>query len=188
MKFSVIIPAYNSAEFIREALDSIACQNFEDYELIIICDACKDNTAEIAREYGTVYEVDFHHEGATRNFGIDHAKGDWILFMDDDDWWMNDNVLTSINRHLSDDIDVLMFGFIWQHRGYCQPGDWYACWNKCYRREFLDDICFGDTVDRSDVHFTNTLMAKKPRCFSLDLPLYYYNYMRPGSVSYKRGG
>ena len=49
--FSVIVPEHNSAEFMRKGLDSIRDQSFTDYELIVVCDACSDNTAEIAREY-----------------------------------------------------------------------------------------------------------------------------------------
>lgn len=188
MRFSIIIPAYNSSEYIRRALDSISQQSFKDYELIVVCDACTDNTADIAREYGAkVYEVDFHHEGHTRNYGIDHATGDWLLFMDDDDWWMHDHVLEAIDRNLGDDVDVIMFGFIWGMRGYAQPGDWYACWNKCYRREFVGDIRFTDEKDRSDVGFRNYIFDKHPRLCTIDEALYYYDYMREGSVSWKRG-
>ena len=48
--FSVIVPMHNSAAFMRRGLDSIREQTFTDYELIIVCDACEDNTADIARE------------------------------------------------------------------------------------------------------------------------------------------
>ena len=49
--FSVIVPAHNSAAWIRKGLDSIRAQVWDNYELIVVCDACTDNTAEIAREY-----------------------------------------------------------------------------------------------------------------------------------------
>ena len=52
MKFSIIIPAHNSAGYIQNALDSVAEQTFTDYELIVVCDSCTDNTEEIAKEYG----------------------------------------------------------------------------------------------------------------------------------------
>ena len=51
MMFSIIIPAHNAAEYIRKGLDSIKSQSYKDYELIVVCDACTDNTEAIAREY-----------------------------------------------------------------------------------------------------------------------------------------
>ena len=99
--FSVIIPAFNSAEFIRKGLDSIKSQSFTDYELIIVCDKCKDNTAEVAREYtDKVYEVDHDIDGPAQNKALNAAVGKWILFMDDDDWWLHEVAL----RHLSETI------------------------------------------------------------------------------------
>ena len=52
MKFSLILPAYNAADRIRKALDSVKAQSFTDYELIVVCDRCTDNTKAIAESYG----------------------------------------------------------------------------------------------------------------------------------------
>ena len=83
--FSVIVPEHNSEKFMRKGLDSIKEQTFTDYELIIVCDACTDNTVNIAKEYtDKVFEIDKKRCGAARNLGLDNAKGQWILFMDDD--------------------------------------------------------------------------------------------------------
>ena len=58
MRFSIIIPAFNSASYIKRALDSIKEQTFEDYELIVVCDSCIDNTKEIAEQYADkVYDI-----------------------------------------------------------------------------------------------------------------------------------
>lgn len=189
MKFSIIIPAYNSAEYIRNALDSIKAQIFTDYELIVVCDSCKDDTEAIAREYtDKVYVVDFENEGKTRNVGLDAATGEWILFMDDDDWWPHEKVLALLDVCLFKDIDIMCFGFHWRHKGYAPPGDYYAVWNKCWRRSFVDDTRFPpDMKNRSDVGFHNIMWAKSPRVSLLDECLYYYNYMREGSVSWARG-
>ena len=75
MKFSIIIPAHNSAGYIQNALDSVVEQTFEDYELIVVCDSCTDNTEEIAKEYGArTVAVDYHCDGLTRNKGIEMAE------------------------------------------------------------------------------------------------------------------
>lgn len=185
MKFSIIIPAYNSAAFIKQALDSIKSQTFTDYELIVVCDSCTDNTEEIAKEYGArTFTVDFHQDGQTRNIGIDNAKGEYLLFMDDDDWWMHENVLEKIDNALND-CDVLRFGFYWQMRGYCPPDNYYACWEKAWRREFVGDSRFSDVDKWSDVDFYNAVMWKHPRIKDLDECLYYYNYLREGSQSWE---
>ena len=99
MRFSIIIPAHNSENHIRKALESIKSQTFTDYELIVICDSCNDNTQKVAEEYGAITErVGFGRDGLTRNRGLAKAKGDWVLFMDDDDWWLHEYVLEQLRR------------------------------------------------------------------------------------------
>lgn len=188
MRFSIIIPAYNSEGYIHKALRSIQSQTFKDYELIVVCDSCKDETAKVAKSYGAkTYNVEFEHEGHTRNAGINVAAGEWLLFMDDDDWYMHDHVLEVIDKAIDDDIDLLYFGFIWGKLGYHPPGDYYACWNKCYRREFIGDIRFTDEKNCSDVGFRDLILEKNPRVRAIDDALYFYDYMREGSVSWARG-
>ena len=121
MRFSIIMPAHNTERYICKALDSIAAQTYKDYELIVICDACEDNTAEIAREYDAkVVEVGFANCGPARSLGLDLAQGEWILFMDSDDWWLHEYVLEMLDGQLGDE-DLLCFGFIWKGRGYAGP-------------------------------------------------------------------
>ncbi len=189
-KFSIIIPAYNAGNYIRKGLDSISAQTFKDYELIVVCDACEDNTEAIAREYtDKVYPMPFHNEGKARNYGLDHASGEWVLWMDDDDWWLHQFVLDQLSKEVSDSIDVLAFSFIFQHWGYAKPTGnrghhWIAVWNKCWRRSFIADTRFG-AEHLSDVNWNQRMMAKNPRIRDWDMPLYYYNYMRPGSQTWK---
>ena len=187
MRFSIIIPAYNSSGYIRKALESIRSQVFTDYELIVVCDSCTDNTEEIAKEYGArTFAVDYHCDGLTRNVGIDNARGDWILFMDDDDWWLHEYVLSIIDQLLGD-YDVLRFSFIWKGVGYAKCGPYIAVWNKCWRRSFIGDTRFPGRLYWSDVNFNEAMMLKSPRIVDVDTPLYYYNYLRPGSISEQHG-
>ena len=91
--FSVIVPAHNAENHIRRLLDSIAAQTFTDYELIVVCDNCTDSTEQIAQLYGARTErVSFGRDGLARDRGIELARGSWILFADDDDWFMHENV------------------------------------------------------------------------------------------------
>ena len=186
-KFSVIVPAHNSAKYIRKLLESIRQQSFTDYELIVVCDSCDDDTAEIAQCYADkVYEVNYGQDGQTRNFGIEHATGEWILFADDDDWFLHEFVFEMLAEKLDPDkMDILMFSFIWKGRGYTRnvPRIWVAVWNKCWKRSFIGDVRFSDVKYESDVAFHFGMMKKEPRIVNWDTPMYYYNFMREGSQS-----
>ena len=91
MKASIIIPAYNSEEFISETLDSAVAQTIDDYEIICINDGSKDATIDILREYEQANDnlivIDKENEGvaAARNDGIKIAKGEFLYFLDADD-------------------------------------------------------------------------------------------------------
>ena len=184
MKFSIIMPAHNAAEFIDKALQSVVSQTYKDYELIVVCDACEDNTAEIARSYGaTVYEVDYKNEGPTRNFGLDHATGEWVLWIDDDDWWLHEFVLEQLAGKLGDE-DMLRFSFIWKDRCYARCDDYIAVWNKCWRRSFIGDTRFKDAFP-VDEPFHHEMMSKNPKIKDWDMPMYYYNYLHEGSQWWK---
>lgn len=191
MRFSIIIPAYNAEKHIRKCLDSIKQQTFTDYELIVVCDSCDDNTEQIAKEYGAITKVvNFHQDGQTRNAGIEMAKGEWVLFLDDDDWWLHEFVLEQLDNKLSwcPGIDILCFSFIFGKWKYASPkgnqgGRWIAVWNKCWRREFIGDTRFSDKHSISDVDFHYQMFHKNPVVVDWDMPMYYYDYMREGSIT-----
>ena len=190
-KFSVIIPAYNAEDRITHALNSVAEQTFKDYELIVICDSCIDKTEAIAKEYGAITaSVDYHNDGLTRSKGLDIAQGEWVLFLDDDDWWLHEYVLQQLADKIGKENEqILVFSFIWKGVKYASPlsnfGDVYvAVWNKCWNREFIGDTRFPNIYSESDWHFHLAMMAKNPKIVYWDMPMYYYNYMRPGSISY----
>lgn len=95
MKFSVIIPLYNKAPYVRKALESVCAQTYRDYELIVINDGSTDNSAIVADEYlkatdGIDYQIINQPNAgvsAARNNGVAQAHGDYIAFLDADDWW-----------------------------------------------------------------------------------------------------
>lgn len=189
--FSVIVPAHNAAGFIGKCLDSVRQQTWTQYELIVVCDACTDNTAQICREkyHAKVIETNFGLDGLARNAGIDAAQGDWILFLDHDDWWLHEYVMQmladEISRKWVDDIDVIMFGFIWKGRNYIwqEHQRYVAVWSKCWRRTFIGDTRFPATPYWSDVDFDKQMFAKNPIYDSFNQIMYYYNYLAPGSIS-----
>jgi len=91
-KVSVIIPSYNRLPMLKEAVDSVLAQDFEDLELIVVDDGSTDGTAEEMKEYGGRVKLIEHTENrgvsAARNRGILHAKGKYIAFLDSDDLWV----------------------------------------------------------------------------------------------------
>ena len=189
--FSVIVPVHNSEEYMRKGLDSIRNQTFTNYELIVVCDACTDNTAEIAREYtDKVYEIDAKRCGFARNKGLDEANGEWILFMDDDDWFMDTMVFQTLADTVGkQDEDILAFGFFWKGHGVKQNTVnhlWTAVWNKAWRKEFIDRIGarFPDWIHSDDEGFSRITHHRAKIAF-LDQCLYYYNFMRPGSLTWR---
>lgn len=193
-KFSIIIPSNNGAERIRKALDSCVTQEFTDYEIIVICDSCTDNTAQIASEYTShVLTVSCHRDGLARNAGLDIATGDWILFLDDDDWWLHEYALSELATLTKDDTaDWIEFGIIWRTAG--RKGGTYGRFlqmvaGHCIRRSFIGSHRFDDAAYSSDTHFINALAKLRPTTLYCAFPLYYYNFMRPGSLSdlHKKG-
>jgi glycosyltransferase involved in cell wall biosynthesis len=191
-RFSVIIPAYNSAAYIEKALQSVKNQSYSNYELIVVCDSCLDRTEEIAMEYGAdTYSVNFHCDGLTRNYGLDRARGDWILFLDDDDWFLHEFAFDMLNQVIQQtNHDVIAFSFIWKGVGYSKHSEdklYVAAWNKCWKRSAIGDTRFSNSrTGDADLAFHNGMMAKALKIGIWDQPLYYYNYLRKGSQTEKR--
>ena len=191
MKFSIIIPAHNAGEHLAKALESVRSQVFTDYELIVVCDSCTDNTQEIAEQYNAIVEVvDYKRDGLTRNKGLEIAQGEWVLFMDADDWWLHEYVLTMLNSVLNGEMDILCFSFIWKNVGYTNQGKniYPAVWNKAWRRSAIGDTRFRDCEYGSDGFFTTDVFGKTPqgRVRIWDTPFYYYNFMTKGSLTERK--
>ena len=95
MKFSVIIPLYNKAPYVKKALETVCAQTYRDYEIIVINDGSTDNSAIIAEDYlngveGISYQILSQQNtgvSAARNNGVAQSHGDYIAFLDADDWW-----------------------------------------------------------------------------------------------------
>ena len=95
-KISVIIPAYNAQNTILKTIESVRQQTFEDLEIIVVNDGSTDRTLEIVNtiEDTRIKVFDYPNGGVAtaRNRGIEKARGDYIAFLDADDWWTNDKL------------------------------------------------------------------------------------------------
>lgn len=92
---SVVIPAYNRAEYLKDAIDGVIGQTYQDFEIIVVDDESKDNTKEVALAYKKKVKYIFQknkERGAARNNGIAHAKGDYVAFLDSDDFWLPEHL------------------------------------------------------------------------------------------------
>jgi glycosyltransferase involved in cell wall biosynthesis len=97
---SVIIPTYNCAPYLSEAIDSVLLQAGVNMEVIVVDDGSTDNTKEVVETYGhhITYISQDHRRGAAaaRNVGLQHASGEWIAFQDADDIWLPEKLSTQL--------------------------------------------------------------------------------------------
>ena len=150
---SVIIPVYNVEDCLEECINSVLAQTYTDFEIIIVDDGSTDSSGQICDSYRNVdsrvfvFHTDNNGLSEARNYGIDHSNGDYIYFIDSDDW-INSNVLEiALNKIGS--ADVLCFGcpsayysgqeaLVAHINGKIGP----AAWNKLYKRECFSSIRF----------------------------------------------
>lgn len=113
MRFSIIIPVYNVEAYLRDCLDSVLRQSFSDWEAVCVNDGSKDGSAAILEEYAAKdsrFKVITQVNGglsSARNAGLKSAKGDYVLFLDSDDW-LEDNALEVLATKAGDE-DLVCF-------------------------------------------------------------------------------
>lgn len=113
---SIIIPVYNSEDYLSSCLDSIICQSFTDFEILLIDDGSTDQSPIICDEYTKKdqrFKV-FHKENggvsSSRNIGLDNARGIWVMFVDSDDLLPSD-ALKNLMKSANGSIDMAIGGF-----------------------------------------------------------------------------
>ena len=114
MKYSVIVPVYNCEKYIEECIYSVLQQDVKSYEIIVVNDGSTDNSFSIASslalEYKEIRVIHTENRGQffARRLGIDNAEGDYIIFLDSDDYWEK-NTLNIIDNYIKEDVDILIF-------------------------------------------------------------------------------
>lgn len=116
MKFSIIVAAYNVEPYIADCVDALKRQTFSDFEVLMVDDASSDDTLAVAKRHAgddarfTFFEQP-HNAGqsATRNVGLDHAVGEFVLFLDSDDYYRDDALAVIVERLEADNLDQLLF-------------------------------------------------------------------------------
>ena len=220
MKFSIVVPVYNVEQYLEQCLESLLVQDYGDYEVICVNDGSTDHSREILAEWEArlpqMKVIDRENGGlsAARNTGLKATKGDYVLFVDSDDW-VEPNFLECLNSslitHHSSLTPLDMICFSCQrtdneatdslHREQNSGWDYYnrhalearvvpfvCVWQRCYRREFLMDnnLWFREGILHEDNEFTPRacLKAKSIKI----IPDVLYNYrVRPNSIMTSRG-
>ena len=207
MKLSVIIPAYNISHYVGECLDSLVHQTYKDMEIIVVDDGCTDNTCSIVEEYVSKYpQVSLLHKkngglSDARNFGIPYAKGEYIAFLDSDDFV--DVTLYEKMMHKIDEghdvvvCDITYFyedkskNFIMQglspwdikdirKRAMVSP---MFAWNKVYKASFFQEKGYRYPLGLwyEDIPVTLPIFASCESIGWVNEPLIYYR-QREGSI------
>lgn len=114
MKLSIIIPVYNLEDHIGKCLDSILSHNFSDFEIIVIDDGSSDNSLSICRSYSQkdsrIIVLQQPNAGVSiaRNVGINSAKGEYLCFIDGDDWISENSLNAVLNAQKANDLDIIV--------------------------------------------------------------------------------
>lgn len=116
-KISVIVPVYNVEKYVAKCIDSIIGQSFEDWELILIDDASTDGSADVCREYQAKDKrISFYANevnsgvSATRNRGFDICRGDYVFFLDSDDWFDSDMFNGMLSACVDNNAEIAVCG------------------------------------------------------------------------------
>lgn len=110
-KISIVIPTYNSARFIGDALNSVIAQKIDNLETIVVDDGSSDNTREVVKSFGKEIKYLWQENrgaAAARNVGIKAAGGEWIAFLDSDDCW-DPNYLNNFSSIVKNSVDIGLF-------------------------------------------------------------------------------
>ena len=189
MKYSVIVPVYNVESYLPRCIDSLLAQNYVDLEILLIDNGSNDQSGQICENYAaqfsniTAYHIPNKGVGSARNFGLSKAKGEFICFVDADDYLVG-NLFSDVESQLDSQLDLVVFSYynsieknlseidrsakILPTEGKKDKSDFialfqelwltdmmYTVWNKIYRKEFLEEhqIVFESYELGEDVRF-----------------------------------
>ena len=217
MKVSIIVPVYQVERYLRACIESVLCQTHREWELILVEDGSPDRCGVICDEYAkndariTVMHKENGGLSSARNAGLCRATGEYILFLDGDDFWAEPEGLARLIPQLTS--DVVVFGFSkWYEPNGAERGRWIgpdiaegcpvsgreaqlgyllqkgcytACaWNKAVRRELFSscDLRFREGVTSEDIDWCARL-ALAAKSFGLSACRFYRYRQRTGSIT-----
>ncbi len=210
IRFSIITAAYNIEGYIQRAMESVVNQTFKNYELIVVNDCSTDNTEEKILEVCNKHDniIYLKHDenkklGAARNTALKVAQGEYIIYLDGDDYLADNDVLDKLDKLIGNDkTDIIYLGFKIEGdreelvmpteetctKRYKAAMDKYPnVWSKCWRREFLEEnnIKFPDYRYYEDVIYVYKGVMKSKSYKIADFVVHKYTSGRAGSITTK---
>lgn len=209
VKFSVVIPTYNSEETIERCLQSVLEQTYPVYELLVVDDASSDNTVKVASEYLEKSSISYRiieketnsGPGDSRNIGISLVTGDYVAFLDSDDWYALDfleNTMAVLTEHDSDVVLSEHYKFYHDKRviKVALPVELshssskkeiiafasQALWLMVIRAELLKKLSIPHLYNCEDAALVPIILLQAQKINLLRRPTYYY-YQRQNSLS-----
>ena len=208
IRFSVIMAAYNIQDYLERSIGSIERQTLKNIEIIVVNDASTDNTRqkleELNEKYGNIIIINHEQNkraGGARNSGLAVAKGEYIVFLDGDDYLAEDDVLERLDKVIGEDeVDVTYLGFKIEGdreeyvipteetctKTYKAASDKYPNpWSKCWRRKYLEenDIKFKENMYYEDVLFVYNGVMKSKSYKIADFVVHKYTSGRVNSMT-----
>lgn len=118
LKLSIVIPVYNVEKYLAKCLDSVIYSGLEGYEILVVNDGSTDGSGAVAAEYAARYpelirlmEKENGGLGSARNAGLEAARGEFVVFLDSDDW-LRKNAVPEMLEKLKEDFDICIFGML----------------------------------------------------------------------------
>lgn len=220
-KASIVIPVYNVERFLRQCLDSVLAQSFTDFEAICVNDGSTDSSADILEEYAfkdaRIRVVVQENSGlsAARNTGMAYARGEYVAFLDSDDYLAPEMLEKVVGKAEDSSADIVIFDY-WLYfdstgeMGTYRDQDIYArldgqvftleerpemaqfigVWDRLFRRSFLEEHGFQYPVGKiyEDVTFCVESELAAKRIALLADHLYYYRRDVAGSITGNEAG
>ena len=167
---SIIVPIYNVEKYLRQCLDSIQDQTYQNFECLLINDGSSDNSADICREYVSkdsrfrYIEKENGGVSSARNLGIEHSKGEYITFIDSDDWVDSDYLEVLYTALIDENADISVSTY---KRFHMADNCWYVhSFQRGYEKrvftnqELIDEFIDLDTFDYSYRYVCGKLVRK----------------------------
>ncbi|MCD1116482.1 glycosyltransferase family 2 protein [Chryseobacterium turcicum] len=197
---SIIIPVYNTEKYLHKCIDTVLSQSYKDIEVLLINDGSTDNSGKICDEYANkdgrikIFHKENGGVSAARNLGIKKAKGEWLCFIDADDW-IDADYLQNFVIVFSGEEDFIIQGYIKNNDEKIVGGSGFFSNFENFldffmyseKNNLLNSPCFKlfrkDIVDRNNMKFDEKFSLGEDHIFTLE----YIRFVSRFSVSFKRG-
>lgn len=198
-KISVILPVFNGERYIQKAVESVLNQSFTDFELIIVDDGSTDDTSNIISDFDDerlkIISQQNRGPGAARNSGLEIARGEYVMFLDSDDWFLDNAFKTAYREAKEKDTDITIFQIIKYDNGNFSENDWFnlnnfdesfedCIFNHLDCRDFIFDISVSACQKIFRKEFLDEIHAKFPEgIYFEDMPFFFYTFLKAQRIS-----